>query len=148
MDRYLAANPRTDGLRDWASVVTQYRSATIHEGYVDFEKKDDISDVASVCNHLEDVIARLILKQVGYDGTYDSPLLRNFGPQTVAWVEKRRNRAFWDWVCSSCLYELQLVVGVTVIRRRNTVIILAEQFDFPVRHQGLTRCVHGISKSS
>jgi hypothetical protein len=86
IDRYFTANPRTDGLRDWASVVTQYRSATIHEGYMDFEKKHDINDVARICNHLKDVIARLILKEVSYDGTYDSPLLRNFGPQSISWV--------------------------------------------------------------
>lgn len=54
---------------------------------MDFEKKHDINDVAGVCNHLKDVVARLILKQVGYDGDYDSPLLRSFGPQSIAWVQ-------------------------------------------------------------
>jgi hypothetical protein len=86
VDRFLACNPRPDRLKDWASVLTSYRGATIHEGYMDFEKKHDVNDVARVCNHLKDLIARLILKEAGYDGNYDSPLLRNHGPQPVGWV--------------------------------------------------------------
>jgi len=53
VDRFLASKPRPDGLRDWASVLTSYRGATIHEGYMDFEKKHDVNDVARVCNHLK-----------------------------------------------------------------------------------------------
>jgi hypothetical protein len=53
---------------------------------MDFAKKHDVNDVARVCNHLKDLIARLILKEAGYDGTYDSPLLRSFGPQPLGWV--------------------------------------------------------------
>jgi hypothetical protein len=86
LDRFIASNPRRDGLRDWASVLTSYRGATIHEGYMDFGKKYDVNDVARVCNHLKDLIARLILKETGYEGSYDSPLLRKYGPQPVGWV--------------------------------------------------------------
>lgn len=86
VDQFLASSPRPDGLRDWASVLSSYRGATIHEGYMDFTKKHSVNDVARVCNHLKDILARLILKEAGYEGTYDSPLLRNFGPQPVGWV--------------------------------------------------------------
>jgi hypothetical protein len=87
IDRSLASKARTDGLEDWASTLTTYRGATIHEGYMDFEKKHDVDDVAKVCLHLKDVIARLIFKETQYDGTYQSPLIREFGPQPISWVQ-------------------------------------------------------------
>jgi hypothetical protein len=78
---------RKDGLRDWASLLTSYRGATIHEGYMDFEKKHDVQDVARVCTHLKDVIARPVFKECAYDGTYDSPVRSGFGSQEVEWVQ-------------------------------------------------------------
>ena len=39
-----------------------------------------------ICAHLRDVIARVVFKECAYDGTYQSPLLVNFGPQPVDWV--------------------------------------------------------------
>jgi hypothetical protein len=87
IDRFLTNTPRSDGLRDWASVITAYRNATIHEGYMDFEKKHDIQDVVRICNHLKDVIARIVFRESKYDGTYESPLLQGFGPQPIDWVK-------------------------------------------------------------
>jgi hypothetical protein len=87
LDRFLGSSARKDGLRDWASLLTSYRGATIHEGYMDFEKKHDVQDVARVCTHLKDVIARLVFKECAYDGTYDSPVRSGFGSQKVEWVQ-------------------------------------------------------------
>ena len=87
IDGFIAMNSRVDGLRDWASVISSYRGATIHEGYMDFEKKHDAADVGRVCAHLKDALTRIILKEVGYSGTYESVLARSYGPQAIDWIQ-------------------------------------------------------------
>jgi hypothetical protein len=87
IDGFIAANPRVDRLRDWASVISSYRGATIHEGYMDFDKKHDANDVVRICAHLKDALTRVILKEVGYKGTYESVLARNYGPQAIDWIQ-------------------------------------------------------------
>jgi hypothetical protein len=37
IDKHLTAKPRPDGIPDWAAVISMYRNATIHEGYLDFK---------------------------------------------------------------------------------------------------------------
>lgn len=86
IDRSFAARPRADRLPDWATVITNYRNATIHEGYMDFEKKHDGSDVVRICRHLKDIITRIIFKECGYSGTYESVLRSGYGPQSIDWV--------------------------------------------------------------
>jgi hypothetical protein len=87
IDRFIASNPRADGLADWASILSSYRGATIHEGYMDFTKKHDVSDVIRICAHLKDVITRVILKMIGYNGTYEPVTMRSYGPHRLDWVE-------------------------------------------------------------
>jgi hypothetical protein len=89
IDRFIALNPRVDGLADWASVLSSYRGATIHEGYMNFGKKHDVSDVIRICTHLKDVIARVIFKIVGYTGTYEPVVLRGYSPHQLDWVEAK-----------------------------------------------------------
>lgn len=85
-DAYFAQRPRADGIPDWASVISSYRGATIHEGYMDFERMHDARDVARICRHLKDLISRLIFKEAGYVGTYESVLRRGYGPQPIDWI--------------------------------------------------------------
>jgi len=87
IDGYIAANPRMDGLRDWASVISSYRGSTIHEGYMDFDKKHDANDVVRISAHLKDALTRIIFKEVGYSGTYESVLARSYGPQAIDWIQ-------------------------------------------------------------
>jgi len=87
IDRFIASNPRADGLADWASILSSYRGATIHEGYMDFTKKHDVSDVIRICAHLKDVITRVIFKMIGYNGTYEPVTMRSYGPHRLDWVE-------------------------------------------------------------
>jgi len=68
IDKYLGANPRPDKIPDCASVLTAYRNATIHEGYLDFKKKHDAADVVRLCSQLKDTLTRVILKECGYTG--------------------------------------------------------------------------------
>jgi hypothetical protein len=87
IDSFIAQNPRPDKAPDWASVLSIYRGATIHEGYMDFDKKHDADDVICICEHLKDVLTRIIWKEVGYTGTYKSVLRRSHGPQAIDWVQ-------------------------------------------------------------
>jgi hypothetical protein len=87
IDRFIASHPRADGVQDWASVLSSYRGATIHEGYMDFTKKHDVNDVVRICRHLKDVVARVILKIIGYSGTYEPVTMKSYGPHRVDWVE-------------------------------------------------------------
>jgi hypothetical protein len=87
IDKFLTANPRPDGIPDWASVITAYRGATIHEGYMDFQRKHDAADVVRVCILLKDALARVIFKECGYTGTYTSVLRRSYGPQSLDWIQ-------------------------------------------------------------
>jgi hypothetical protein len=68
-------------------VLTAYRGATIHEGHMDFEKQHDANDVVRICLHLKDVLVRVLLKDAGYDGTYESILRSGYGPQPLDWVK-------------------------------------------------------------
>ena len=86
LDAYFVQRPRADGIPDWASVISSYRGATIHEGYMDFERTHDAQDVARICRHLKDLISRIVFKEVGYVGTYESVLRRGYGPQPIDWI--------------------------------------------------------------
>lgn len=79
---------RSQGRPDWVSLVASYRHATIHEGYLDFSAKHDAREVIRISAHLKDVLTRIVLKECGYSGTYDSGLRRNHGPQPIDWVRR------------------------------------------------------------
>ncbi len=74
------------GRPDWANLISTYRNATLHEGYLDFETKHDPKEVIQVSAHLKDVLTRIVLKECGYTGTYESVLRHEYGPQPVEWV--------------------------------------------------------------
>lgn len=87
IDAFIAANPRRDAVPDWASLLSWYRIATIHEGYMNFERKHDASDVVAVSRHLKDAISRILLKECGYVGKYISVLASGYGPQPLDWIQ-------------------------------------------------------------
>jgi hypothetical protein len=82
IDAFLASKGRPD----WATLISIYRNATVHEGYLDFTTKHDAREVIQLCAHLKDVLTRIVLKECDYDGSYDSVLRHSFGPQPIDWV--------------------------------------------------------------
>lgn len=54
---------------------------------MDFTNKHDVPDVIRVCAHLKDVITRVVLKMIGYNGTYEPVTMRSYGPHRLDWVE-------------------------------------------------------------
>ena len=71
VDTYYLANPRPDGRRTWASVLSYYRGAVLHEGFFDVSSTYDVRDIMTVTTHLQDVLIRTLLKMVGYSGEYE-----------------------------------------------------------------------------
>lgn len=59
------------GGRGWARVVSDLRQDALHEGYVEFRQKHNISLTFQVLRHLHDLLARLIFITCGYEGSYN-----------------------------------------------------------------------------
>lgn len=73
---------------DWASTLSRYRGSAIHEGY--FKLGQNISDkeeIVAIINHFHDILIRIILKELGYQGTYLSPFLFSSPPHSYDWVK-------------------------------------------------------------
>jgi hypothetical protein len=77
VDAYYLKNPRSDGRTAWGAVLSYYRGAPTHEGYFNFSGKEhDASDILTVMFHLRDVLLRIVFQIVGYDGSYQPPVIR------------------------------------------------------------------------
>jgi hypothetical protein len=86
VEAYYQANPRTDG-RKWHQVLSHYRGLSQHGGAFRFREKDHSPlEVYRLSNHLADIIARIILKRLNYDGEYQRA--------TTTW----RDSSPLDWV--------------------------------------------------
>lgn len=93
VDAYYRVNPRADG-RCWHQLLSQYRGLSQHGGEFRFrEREHSPIEVYRLSNHLADIIARIILKQLGYDGEYQRA--------TATW----RDSHSLDWVTPSTLAE-------------------------------------------
>lgn len=52
-------------------MISHYRTDVIHYGYLDLDAGGhDWRDVWAIINHLHDIMARIILQAVDYDGGY------------------------------------------------------------------------------
>jgi hypothetical protein len=89
VDAYYQSNPRGDG-RKWHQVLSHYRGLSQHGGAFRVrEKVHSPIEVYKLSNHLADIIARIILKQLNYDGEYQRA--------TITW----RDSSGLDWVTPS-----------------------------------------------
>jgi len=87
IDAYYQRTPRTDGIPTWSSVLSHYRGTIMHRGHYKFSNgTHDIEDVIRINYHLLDILIRIVLKIVGFDGTYQSPVIRATNAVPVDWV--------------------------------------------------------------
>jgi hypothetical protein len=85
-DAYLKSTPRPDGMK-WHQVLSSYRGLSQHGGAFGFSGgQHSAIEVFRLSSHLADIAARIILKQLGYDGEYL--------PATAKWTEGKTT----DWV--------------------------------------------------
>lgn len=78
--------PSNFGGKTWAKVVSELRQDTVHEGYLEFAKKHDIRATFSILRHLHDLLARLILAESGYQGTYNPAVASWTSAVPITWV--------------------------------------------------------------
>jgi hypothetical protein len=92
-DEYFAQQARP-GLDNWAGALSYYRGIPVHEGYFDtVQKGHDIEEAIQVMNHLRDVLVRITLRMLGYDGKYQ-PVMK-IGPIGLCldWVTAKTTAA-------------------------------------------------------
>jgi hypothetical protein len=89
VDEYLKSNPRPDGREHWVDIVSRYRTEVIHYGHLRLGPEGEgWRDVWTVINHLHDVMARILLQTLGYDGGYQPAVLTGPSvPYEVDWVK-------------------------------------------------------------
>ncbi len=87
VDTHIISNPRPDGLLTFGALLSKYRGSVIHESYFSFSSGVyDFSDVIQIKDHLLDIILRIIFQIVGYDGTYQPPIIRLSASEKTDWV--------------------------------------------------------------
>jgi hypothetical protein len=85
---HFKSNPRADKIDLWSSILAHYRGIVIHEGHFDFlGGKYNIHDVMVVRNHLHDILLRIILQLLGYEGTYQPTVIHLATKQKIDWVQ-------------------------------------------------------------
>jgi hypothetical protein len=59
----------------------------MHSSYFDFERGlHDFQDVATIRSHLHDILIRIVLKMLYYDGTYQKAIPGPKGRYELNWV--------------------------------------------------------------
>jgi hypothetical protein len=88
IDEHYKTNPRADRREHWSDVVSHYRTRVMHHGYLVFSADTDWRDVWTIINHLHDIMARLILQILEYDGGYQPTVIPGRTvPYSVDWVK-------------------------------------------------------------
>ena len=88
LDSYCATH-REIGEARWSRLLAKYRGNTTHLGYVGIgEKGHDAQGILTVNRHLQDVLLRVILKKLGYDGEYQPAVFTMGAPSRLDWVRK------------------------------------------------------------
>lgn len=89
LDAYYKMRPRADKREHWVDVVSHYRTDVIHYGYLDLDAGGhDLRDVWAIINHLHDIMARVVLRAVGYDGGYHPTVVPGpVVPFALDWVK-------------------------------------------------------------
>jgi len=88
LDNYFSKNPRKDGFNKWTDLVSHYRGRVIHIGYFNFKTNEhEFDNIWTVTQHLHDILLRIILTILGYDGEYQPTVSRFTEKQPLDWVK-------------------------------------------------------------
>ncbi len=86
VDAYYTTNRRPDG-RKWHQVLSSYRGLSQHGAAFQFSTGEHSAvEVFRLTSHLADIAARIILKQLGYDGEYQHATAKWPDSKTTDWV--------------------------------------------------------------
>lgn len=93
VDAYHKSNPRADG-RKWHQVLSHYRGLSQHGGAFRIRQKEHSPlEVYKLSNHLADIVARILLKQLNYDGEYQCATTTWRNSHTLDWVKPSTSAA-------------------------------------------------------
>ncbi len=87
IDGYLHAHPLPHGQRNWASVLSGYRGRLIHTGALEIDPGGRFDRDYRIVRHLQDVLVRVLLKMIDYDGLYQPAIHAATAPMKVDWVQ-------------------------------------------------------------
>jgi len=86
VEAYYQATPRTDG-RKWHQVLSRYRGLTQHgEAFRFKDGEHSVNEVFRLASHLADIVARILLIQLRYDGDYQRATGTWRDANTTSWV--------------------------------------------------------------
>ena len=79
--------------KSWIQTLSQLRNAPLHEGF--FHIRDgtfDIDEILRIENHLHDILIRIVLKILEYQGEYQPRVIEHLvDKETVDWVTEKTN---------------------------------------------------------
>jgi hypothetical protein len=81
---------RHSGLKgsNWVGALSYYRGAVFHEGFLDIDSPGTpVGEVLGFILHLHDLLVRVLLKIVGYCGTYQPRLIRGTAAESADWFK-------------------------------------------------------------
>lgn len=89
VDEHFRTNPRPDGRERWVDVISRYRTDVIHHGHLRLGPEGEgWRDVWTIINHLHDIMARILLQVLEYDGGYQPAVVPGPSvPFEVDWVK-------------------------------------------------------------
>ncbi len=86
VSRFLAEKPML-GATEWSSLLSRLRGCVMHEAYFDLSSgRHDLFALETVMDHLQDVLLRVVLKIVKYEGVYQSSIPPLGSHETLDWV--------------------------------------------------------------
>ena len=70
-DKHFAALPLLSAQHSWAAFLTKYRTDVFHGAFFDTSKPySRLRNLDFTAGHLYDLLVRILLRMVGYDGNY------------------------------------------------------------------------------
>jgi hypothetical protein len=86
--------------KSWIQTLSQLRNAPLHEGF--FHIRDgtfDIDEILIIENHLHDILIRIVLKILEYQGKYQPRVIQYLvDEKTVDWVTEKTNIKELDFI--------------------------------------------------
>lgn len=88
LDRHFKTNPAARH-STWAGALSWFRGAVTHEGYFALDISGGeypLRETGAVIDHLEDLLTRILLSLIGYEGRYRSTIRGSLTPVPLNWV--------------------------------------------------------------
>ncbi len=88
MSAYYDTNPRNDK-KEWHAILSMYRGAVLHPNYLGISREDKskLYDALPLIDHMHDLVLRIALKLIGYEGYYQPTVRIHADRCRVDWAK-------------------------------------------------------------